>query len=201
MNVLITVADLRSQSVKDLAAMARKLGLTGIHAMRKEQLVKALLKAAKSQQRAAVNSSRGGVSKGLRIAIRLLFGLVRQFGAQSVPSPGTRGGHSQREPAGGSPVAARPVSDRVQRKIQQIERSTSEPAGLVVCLRNGVQQRWQWGSWSVQSEERGGQGPHRVVGAQTPIGCRLAGMLPGTVSCERKRHWRNTGTRQSRFCV
>ncbi len=44
---MITIADLRSQTVKDLTSLARKLGLTGIHSMSKDQLVRALVKASK----------------------------------------------------------------------------------------------------------------------------------------------------------
>ncbi len=45
--------------------MARKMGLTGVHSMRKDQLVKALLKATKSKQAVAAGSgrSRGAVSR------------------------------------------------------------------------------------------------------------------------------------------
>ncbi|MFT5300024.1 MAG: hypothetical protein ACI87E_000492 [Mariniblastus sp.] len=48
---LITAASLKSQSSKDLAQLAKKKGVTGWHAMRKEQLVKALLKIAKQKER------------------------------------------------------------------------------------------------------------------------------------------------------
>ncbi|MBM4088867.1 MAG: DUF4912 domain-containing protein [Planctomycetes bacterium] len=46
---MITVANLRTQSVKDLTAMARKMGVTGVRAMRKEQLVRAVVKASKAK--------------------------------------------------------------------------------------------------------------------------------------------------------
>ncbi len=39
----MTAQTLRARSVKDLVAMARKRGVNGWHAMRKDQLVKALL--------------------------------------------------------------------------------------------------------------------------------------------------------------
>ncbi len=46
--------------------MARKMGLSGIHSMRKDQLVKALLKANKSKKTAAASSNqrKGGAAKG-----------------------------------------------------------------------------------------------------------------------------------------
>ncbi|MBN1589968.1 MAG: DUF4912 domain-containing protein [Pirellulales bacterium] len=44
---MITAARLRGQTVKELAALARREGVAGWHSMRKEQLIKALLKCAK----------------------------------------------------------------------------------------------------------------------------------------------------------
>ena len=45
---VITAAKLRTHTVKDLAAMAKRKGIPGWHAMRKEQLVRALVKRAKT---------------------------------------------------------------------------------------------------------------------------------------------------------
>lgn len=50
-NDLITAASLKSQTSKDLAQLAKKKGVPGWHSMRKEQLVKALLKVAKEKER------------------------------------------------------------------------------------------------------------------------------------------------------
>ena len=49
---MITAASLKSQKSKDLAQLAKKKGVEGWHSMRKEQLVKALLKLAKQKERA-----------------------------------------------------------------------------------------------------------------------------------------------------
>ncbi len=48
---MITAATLRSHTSKDLAQMAKTKGVPGWHSMRKEQLVKALLKQARSKAR------------------------------------------------------------------------------------------------------------------------------------------------------
>ncbi len=45
---MITAASLKEYTAKDLAQMAKRRGVTGWHAMRKDELVKALIKAAKS---------------------------------------------------------------------------------------------------------------------------------------------------------
>ena len=60
MKPLITIADLRSQTVKDLSSLARKMGLTGVHAMTKDQLVRALVKASKVKAAAATRRACGG---------------------------------------------------------------------------------------------------------------------------------------------
>ena len=49
LSVLITAATLRDRTAKDLAVMAKKQGVTGWHAMRKDQLVKALLRSARAR--------------------------------------------------------------------------------------------------------------------------------------------------------
>ena len=46
---MITMAKLRSRTVKDLAAMAKRKGVPGWHSMRKEELIKALVKRAKAE--------------------------------------------------------------------------------------------------------------------------------------------------------
>ena len=55
---LITTASLKTQSWKDLADMAKSKGLSGWHSMRKEELVKALVRAAKEARAAAGLPSR-----------------------------------------------------------------------------------------------------------------------------------------------
>ncbi|MBN2024246.1 MAG: DUF4912 domain-containing protein [Pirellulales bacterium] len=50
---MITAANLRTRTVKDLAAMAKRQGVAGWHSMRKEQLIKALLKCVKDGARRA----------------------------------------------------------------------------------------------------------------------------------------------------
>ncbi len=49
---MITAASLKSRSLKDLSQMAKQGGVRGWHSMRKDQLVKALLTAAKSKSSA-----------------------------------------------------------------------------------------------------------------------------------------------------
>ncbi len=62
---MITAATLRTRTVKDLAAIAKGEGVSGWHSMRKEQLVKAILKLAKKEAQANKNSGkRTGLTGG-----------------------------------------------------------------------------------------------------------------------------------------
>ncbi|MBN1910797.1 MAG: DUF4912 domain-containing protein [Pirellulales bacterium] len=61
---MITAAKLRAQTVKDLAAMAKREGVAGWHSMRKEQLIKALLKCAKDESNRRRESKRGRGTNG-----------------------------------------------------------------------------------------------------------------------------------------
>lgn len=53
---MITATNLRTQTVRDLAAIAKREGIVGWHSMRKEQLIKAILQLAKEES----SSARGG---------------------------------------------------------------------------------------------------------------------------------------------
>lgn len=60
---MITAASLKEYTAKDLAQMAKRRGVTGWHAMRKDELVKALIKAAKSSGTTAKSKSNGKPKK------------------------------------------------------------------------------------------------------------------------------------------
>ncbi len=60
--------------------MARKMGLTGVHSMRKDQLVRALVKAAKSKQNSGARASRSGTERKKRTAssLRAIGGSIQE---------------------------------------------------------------------------------------------------------------------------
>ena len=58
-----TTAKLRSRTVKDLAAMAKRKGVAGWHAMRKEELIRALLRKARSASAKAARKTHTNGSK------------------------------------------------------------------------------------------------------------------------------------------
>ena len=60
---MITAATLRDRTARDLAVMAKKQGVTGWHAMRKDQLVKALLQSARARAAKGKSPSNKSSSK------------------------------------------------------------------------------------------------------------------------------------------
>jgi hypothetical protein len=69
---LITTASLKTQSWKDLAEMAKNKGLIGWHSMRKDELVRALMRAAqkRSKLRAAASKSNKGAKTPQRSMVK-----------------------------------------------------------------------------------------------------------------------------------
>ena len=53
---LITAAELRTQTVKELGELAKQMGVSGWHSMRKDQLVTALVRSAKQQSAPAARA-------------------------------------------------------------------------------------------------------------------------------------------------
>lgn len=70
----MTAATLRAHTAKDLAQMARDRGISGWHSMRKEELIRALVRAARrrsqAKQRSDVAAARNGSSRhGVRVRV------------------------------------------------------------------------------------------------------------------------------------
>ena len=61
---LIKAAELKTQTIKDLYALAKKYGLSGAYSMRKDQLVRALVKAAKTRSTTRSRGQRNGKLAG-----------------------------------------------------------------------------------------------------------------------------------------
>ncbi len=68
----MTAETLKSKSVKDLAEMAKKRGIAGWHGMRKEQLIKALLRMAARKANAAASVQRRSSATPNRPAVKSL---------------------------------------------------------------------------------------------------------------------------------
>ena len=105
---------LKSYTCKDLAQMAKQRGVPGWHSMRKDQLVRALLQAAKKKSSDSINR---------RAAI-----------AKSTPS------HRPSSPAKRSAQATR-SNPRIQKKISQLELKLEELKNLASMSKPGVSEK------------------------------------------------------------
>lgn len=65
---MITAAELTLHTVKDLAEMAKKKGIPGWHSMRKQELIQALLKAARKESRQRVKKQKKATAETLKEA-------------------------------------------------------------------------------------------------------------------------------------
>ena len=77
----MTAATLRSYTAKDLAQMARQGGVTGWHSMRKEELIRALMRVA--QRRTAVRSHAAHNGAGRPAAGNSTHSAVRRVDPQA----------------------------------------------------------------------------------------------------------------------
>jgi len=116
---VLTVAKLKTRTVKDLASMAKRKGIAGWHAMRKEQLIHALAKLAQgvAPHRAAKNGRTNGYSSG---------------GSRAKKSSKSRNGHT---PA----ASTKAKSARVEGRLNQIKSHLLEAKNLAIrsCGGNG----------------------------------------------------------------
>lgn len=133
---MITVASLKDHSRKDLAEMAKKLGIAGWHSMRKEQLVRSLARKAKAKA-----SLKNGASGGSKRAAGTTVG--RSGSSRTTSSRSTTSNSSsnsrKRSAASGTKAAstgraaAKPKTTRVARKIQQAHAQRERMKDLSAC--------------------------------------------------------------------
>jgi len=110
---VITAATLRARTVKDLAATAKRKSIPGWHAMRKDELVKALLKLAKKEA-----AKKGSTGSGKRPA---------------KAASGSSNGNGTRRPDSPRPKAAcraKPKPTRSEKRLNEIKAKLSQSKDL-----------------------------------------------------------------------
>jgi uncharacterized protein len=118
---LITTASLKNQSWKDLAEMAKNKGLSGWHSMRKDQLVKALVRAA--QKRAKLRA--GGTHKSSKTSKTLRRSTTLKSHSPHVKAHGHANGSKTNGKTNGKVNGTRPTA-RQLRIAERIHRANAE---------------------------------------------------------------------------
>jgi len=146
---LITTASLKTQSWKDLAEMAKSKGLAGWHSMKKDELVKALLRSAKrrSVMRAAAKSAkspakvhrRNGVAKSPARHMRTHG--AHANGSKLNGTAKANGKTSHAPPAARRPTAKQlRIAERIHRANAERDRLKDLSATFSVA-KNGAQRK------------------------------------------------------------
>ncbi|GAA4424274.1 DUF4912 domain-containing protein [Bremerella cremea] len=139
---MITAASLKEYTAKDLAQMAKRRGVTGWHAMRKDELVKALIKAAKASTPTA--KSKSPVAKSTAAKPK-----------KAKPAPAVA--KAKKAPVE-KPKPAAPVAKKRATKAKPVKKSDPK---VVESIRNLHEQRQAAKNLATSSPEQ--TGPDRLV--------------------------------------
>jgi len=120
---VITAAKLRSHTVKDLAASAKKKGIPGWHGMRKEDLIKALVNKARSEEAKKRRSKNGnGAVRATKAVAKRSNGAAAKASPAKRQSPSTNGnGHKSTKPK---------RSYRTERRLREIRSQLTQSKDL-----------------------------------------------------------------------
>ena len=162
---MLTAEKLRSQTSKDLAQMAKKKGVQGWHSMRKEQLVKALLKLAKkkAEKKTAAN---GRATNGRAENGRAGNGRAVKNGTAKTAKVAKNGRISAKAKPAGNPRLAQQIR-RERMKLESMKSLSNgknqppEKDRIILIVRDSywVQAYWEITSASIR-RAKVAMGPH-----------------------------------------
>lgn len=153
----MTAATLRSLTAKDLAQMARERGVAGWHSMRKEELIRALIRKARRQASAAANQDRSGPAAPRSCLTAIADSPPSSKAVRATPNPQIR-------------QQLRQLHHKLQ-QVRNLASATSDAAfkqdRLVVMVRDPY---WLHAYWELA--------PRSVDRAQAAMGQRWHGAQP-----------------------
>jgi hypothetical protein len=127
---LITAASLRERTSKDLAQLAKKKGVSGWHSMRKEQLVRALLRLADASKS---KSSRNGSSK--KSSTKTTSARRRKSASSASKSSAAKASAGRRKT--GSRAKNKTKSPTAARRIRKVNAKRTQSKDLALSHSNG----------------------------------------------------------------
>ena len=137
---MITAATLKTQTWEDLAHMAKSKGLSGWHSMRKDQLVRALARAAQVKRESRKNTTvKPTKSRSAKVHTRGSNGVAKLNGKHHPKSNGKANGKVAR-PAKASAKQTR-VSERIHQVYAEQERLKDLSGAFSVHRKGSAKQR------------------------------------------------------------
>ncbi len=136
----MSVAHLKTRTVKDLAAIAKRRGVVGWHSMRKEELIRALARIAKAGSAlGSKNGSKNGSKKGSNGKHSVAAALTRHLKSGHAPAAkkGSNGRETNKHAAkklgkagNGRTIASKPRSAHAERRLTQIRAKLAKSKDL-----------------------------------------------------------------------
>lgn len=195
---MITAAELKSQTVKGLASMAKRKGVAGWHAMRKEELVQALLKQAKLE---AAQLSKKHHGNGSILSSQNGQMAAKKGGKIQAETNGSSNGNGHAA-ASTALAVGKPRSPRVEKRLAEIREKLAgtkdiayQPPGvtngdgkdrLVVLVRDSY---WLHAYWELTR--------HTIDRAKAAMGPHWHGAQPILRLSEVTRNGTTSGVRKA----
>ncbi|TWU65531.1 MULTISPECIES: DUF4912 domain-containing protein [Crateriforma] len=140
---MITTADLKAQTRRELADLAKNYGISGWHGMRKHELVKAIEKMQRSLRRSGNGSKTKSESRSAKSMApnRTKSTTAKAKSTSKKRRTGTQGRVAEMKPPRVSPKTAR-IRAQIRKRRESVQRNRDLSTGTLVggaALKNGAQ--------------------------------------------------------------